>query len=69
MVYTTKEGINIMNKLKWEKKFETGDQVIDSQHKTLFEMIDNLLISIYEKKENNEIFDSEKFLQSYMSPL
>lgn len=56
-----------MDKFKWKIEYETGNEIIDSQHKELFEKIDNLLISIYEGRERDEVFYFEKFLQTYVN--
>lgn len=46
--------------VKWDKSFETGNPVVDGQHKKLFEMINNLNFSIEQKRSGHllaEILD------------
>lgn len=51
----------------WTPNLETGNSMIDSQHKQLFAAIDNLLDACSKGQGRNEIAKTTKFLYDYTS--
>lgn len=50
----------------WEKKYETGIEKIDFQHREIFVRINNLQIAIYNNIVKDEIHKLERFLADYI---
>jgi hemerythrin len=50
---------------QWDKSIETGHEMIDSQHKQLFDAINNLLDACKEGKGVDELKKSMDFLNDY----
>lgn len=51
----------------WSKDLETGNALIDSQHKELFERINALLAACAAGKGRAEVVNTTKFLYEYIS--
>jgi hemerythrin len=56
-----------MAEFKWNKKLETGIDLIDSQHKELFTRIYKLELAILTRKEYAELERLIEYLESYVS--
>ncbi|MGD9568586.1 MAG: bacteriohemerythrin [Sedimentibacter sp.] len=50
----------------WDKTLETGNMVIDEQHKSIIEAINNLLDACSKGKGRSELESTLKFLQDYV---
>lgn len=50
----------------WDKSLETGNIIIDSQHKDIIEAINNLLDACSKGKGRSEVENTLKFLQDYV---
>jgi hemerythrin len=50
---------------QWDKSLETGNEMIDGQHKQLIEALNNFLKARTEKKSNAELKKSLDFLNDY----
>ena len=50
---------------KFDESFLTGNEHVDSQHRQLFEAINSLLDACEQKKGNDELAKSLKFLNQY----
>lgn len=53
--------------ISWGKKFETGNPVVDGQHKNLFKMINDLNASIEEGRANYVLADIMEKLSVYIT--
>ena len=49
----------------WNKDLETGNAMIDQQHKQLIQCINDLLDSCSQGKERNKIIETLQFLENY----
>ncbi|ACC98604.1 Hemerythrin-like metal-binding protein [Elusimicrobium minutum Pei191] len=49
----------------WDKNLETGNEIIDRQHKQLFEMLNNLIIAHQEARGPVELDAALKFMTEY----
>lgn len=50
----------------WDKSLETGNIIIDNQHKSIIESINNLLDACSQGKGRSEVENTLKFLQDYV---
>lgn len=50
----------------WDKSLETGNMIIDEQHKSIVEAINNLLDACSKGKGRSELESTLKFLQDYV---
>lgn len=53
-------------KLEWDKKFESGDEVVDTQHKILFQVLGRIQTAILQNKECEEVPSLLNFFQRYV---
>lgn len=52
--------------LKWDKRLETGIEIIDDQHRELFRRIDSLELSLYDGKPKVEVVMMIEYLETYV---
>lgn len=50
----------------WDKSLETGNTIIDEQHKSIIDAINNLLEACSKGKGRSEVENTLKFLQDYV---
>lgn len=55
-----------MTKLEWNKSFETGVELIDTQHRELIKRIDALELAIYGGKAKVELVIMLEYLATYV---
>jgi len=55
-----------MEEFNFTQDYETGIDVIDKQHKELFERIDALLVATYKGSEKKELEKIVEFLEGYI---
>jgi hemerythrin len=53
--------------ISWDKSFETGNSVVDGQHKNLFKMINDLNLSIEQKRSNHLLAETLEKLSVYVT--
>ncbi|MCM2332767.1 MAG: bacteriohemerythrin [Anaeromyxobacteraceae bacterium] len=53
-------------RITWDKNLETGDDVIDGQHRELFFRIDKLLAASRERRSREEVAQTLTFLGDYV---
>jgi len=51
---------------RWEAKYETGNALIDGQHKRLFKQMDSLALALYKGKSKSELNGILGFLENYV---
>lgn len=56
-----------MAKWQWDKRLETGIELIDYQHKELFRRIDKLELAMYSGESSMELIYLIKYLESYVT--
>ena len=56
-----------MEKWEWSSRLETGIELIDEQHRELFEMIDQLELAIYSGSASHELKSIFEYLNSYIA--
>lgn len=47
-----------METVTWSKNYETGNPIVDGQHKNLFVMINNLKVGLSEKQSKITLVDT-----------
>jgi len=52
--------------MEWSKTFETGNPIVDGQHKNLFRMVSDLHNSFKEKHSNKVLLDTIEKLSAYV---
>ncbi len=52
--------------IKWDKKYETGIDKIDEQHRGFFEKLDQLELAIYAGRGSAELIKMMEFLDNYV---
>ena len=52
--------------LKWRKDLETGDAIIDGQHKELLQKIQDIITACKEGREKDEVASLLTFLKQYV---
>jgi len=55
-----------MPQIEWSKDLETGNELVDNQHKGLFNLLNDLSTSIYEKKSKKVLKESIEKLTLYV---
>ncbi|MCC6253756.1 MAG: hemerythrin, partial [Ignavibacteriaceae bacterium] len=55
-----------METVTWSKNYETGNPIVDGQHKNLFVMINNLKVGLSEKQSKITLVDTIERLSSYV---
>ena len=51
--------------MKWHKSYETGNELVDNDHKELFEMVNGLIESSFEK-QNSKAVETIDYLSDYV---
>ncbi len=55
-----------METIIWSKNYETGNPIVDGQHKNLFTMINNLNLSLLEGHSNVVLLETMERLSAYV---